>query len=96
MAGTPVKLTFDLSYPDHAQAYDILRRQKHTTQFVVGCILAAAGIPADTLPPRVQGETSNQQVTEVTAKLPDSYPQDTRKDKTRLEDVPKELLEFLE
>lgn len=91
MAGTPVKLTFDLDYPDHARAYEVLKAQKHTTQFVVNLILGAAYVPIDAAPPKPPA--SNPQDTQVTAELPTSYPQAT--DKTTLADIPAELLSFL-
>lgn len=96
MAGTPVKLTFDLDYPDHARAYEVLKAQKHTTQFVVNLILGAGAVPMDAAPPKAPTTKSNRR---VTAELPASNPRDTQvtevSDKTTLADIPAELLEFL-
>lgn len=96
MAGIPVKLTFDPRYPDHVQALEILRAQKHTTQFVVNVILGAA-TPSE-LSPRQPVQPSNRKDTQVTERLPISNQratQVTETDRTSLEDIPPELLGFV-
>lgn len=87
-----MKLTFDLDYPDHARAYEVLKAQKHTTQFVVNLILGAA-VPSDAAPPNAPTTKSNHK---VTAEIPTSNPQDTQvTEATTLADIPAELLSFL-